>query len=829
MNSDDPKFTAYILDELSPEERTEILQQIEGDETLAAEADELRRLTESLRAELHGEKAEPLTPQQRAAILGETIQQESSIVVPPVAWWRSPAFVSAAAAVVIGGFVSAIYFQAKHIERLMALRSNDHDSTQSITLIEPSDEQLGAGDLADAPVSLAILDPYARALTSDHTPALKAWSPQPATIVPKDLTASNSMPNPEGPGTPIEPWSTTEQLSTAGKVNGTYALVPYFRARGVSDMPLDRSTALRSSKSMSLGRAGSSGPKAAYGAESPGFETGNVSDTSSTSTSTTPRNPEPHERDRRLTSVERKVQKELKDLQERLESLEKRQRKEAKSDSKDPVLQQTVDHVRRTLAALQAAQDGPSNTESYDNITDNPFLTVKENQLSTFSVDVDTASYTNIRRFLESNQRPPKGAVRIEELLNYFRYDYPQPAGKDPFACVSEVATCPWAPEHRLVRVGIKGREISRNQRPPANLVFLVDVSGSMASENKLPLVKDCLRILTDQLGPQDSVAIAVYAGASGCVLEPTNDMAKVRTALDKLEAGGSTNGAAGIQLAYDLAQRSFKRGASNRVILCTDGDFNVGVSDQGQLISLIQDKATTGVFLSVLGFGFGNLKDSTLEKLADKGNGNYGYIDSLAEGRRLFVEQMTGTLVTIAKDVKLQVEFNPAKVAAYRLIGYENRLLSKEDFNDDQKDAGEIGAGHTVTALYEIVPIGKDAPVAPTVDELKYGPRPADEIQESPELLTVKVRYKQPDTAISTKLEFPLTDVGATLEKSTRDFRWAAAVAGFGMLLRESPHKGSLSWALVDELATEGRSEKDNTERNAFVRLVDKARALSR
>jgi Ca-activated chloride channel family protein len=281
--------------------------------------------------------------------------------------------------------------------------------------------------------------------------------------------------------------------------------------------------------------------------------------------------------------------------------------------------------------------------------------------------------------------------------------------------------------------------------------------------------------------------------------------------------------------LAYDLAQRAFKRDASNRVILCTDVDFNVGISDQSQLVSLIQDKAKTGVFLSVLGFGFGNLKDSTLEKLADKGNGNYGYIDSLAEGRRLFVEQLTGSLVTIAKDVKLQVEFNPAKVAAYRLIGYENRLLSKEDFNDDQKDAGEIGAGHTVTALYEIIPTDKEAPAAPAVDELKYGPHLAESIADNPELLTLKVRYKQPDAQVSTKLEFPLTDTGATWEKSTRDFRWAAAVAGFGMLLRDSPHKGSLSWATVDEMAEEGRAGRDSADRTAFVRLIEKARAVSR
>jgi Ca-activated chloride channel family protein len=531
-----------------------------------------------------------------------------------------------------------------------------------------------------------------------------------------------------------------------------------------------------------------------------------------------------------------------KELEESRVTLEKRYttKTESKADAPDekPAAQgvefeQLGRRVEELRQRLQDQQDGESNTEAYDAIKDNPFLTVLDNPLSTFSIDVDTASYSNVRRFLNSNQRPPKGAVRIEELVNYFRYDYPQPKEKDPFGATMEVATCPWTPEHRLVRVGIKGREIPRNERPAANLVFLVDVSGSMEPENKLPLVKECLRLLNDQLGPDDSVAIAVYAGASGCVLEPTHDKEKVRTALSKLESGGSTNGAAGIQLAYDLAQRAFKKGGSNRVILCTDGDFNVGMTDQSQLVSMIEGKAKTGIFLSVLGFGYGNLKDSTLEKLADKGNGYYGYIDSIGEGRRLFVEQLAGTLCTIAKDVKIQVEFNPSQVGSYRLIGYENRLLAKEDFNDDTKDAGEIGAGHTVTALYEVVPAGRMMPGLAGVDELKYQKAKADVAaklrESSSEMLTVKVRYKQPDADTSTKVEFPLTDSGTTWEKSTRDFRWAAAVAGFGMMLRESPNKGSLSWSLVEELASEGRAEKESAERAEFVQLVDKARALAR
>jgi Ca-activated chloride channel family protein len=363
-----------------------------------------------------------------------------------------------------------------------------------------------------------------------------------------------------------------------------------------------------------------------------------------------------------------------------------------------------------------------------------------------------------------------------------------------------------------------------------------------MRPANKLPLVKESLRLLIDQLDDRDQVAIAVYAGASGTVLEPTRDKAKMRAALDRLEAGGSTNGAGGIQLAYDIAARSFIQGGTNRVILATDGDFNVGITSQSDLVELIEKKAKSGVFLSVLGYGMGNLKDSTLEKLADKGNGNYGYIDTLAEARKTLVEQMNGTLVTIAKDVKIQVEFNPAQASAYRLIGYENRVLAKEDFNDDKKDAGEIGAGHSVTALYEVVPVGKAVPsVPPAVDELKYTAKPASapaseksEIRNpqsatSPELLTLKLRYKQPDGDVSTKLEFPLTDRGETWEKSSPDFRWAAAVASFGMMLRESPHKGTATWDSTLELAHEGRGDDRSGYRAECVALIERARTIAR
>jgi Ca-activated chloride channel family protein len=482
-------------------------------------------------------------------------------------------------------------------------------------------------------------------------------------------------------------------------------------------------------------------------------------------------------------------------------------------------------------------QTEPGNTDAFDTITDNAFLSVRENPLSTFSTDVDTASYAIVRRFLNGQRLPPKGAVRIEELLNYFTYDYPQPKGDAPFSATMEVAACPWTPAHRLVRIGLKGREIAKDKRPASNLVFLLDVSGSMQPPERLPLLKQSLGLLIDQLGEEDRVAMVVYAGSSGCVLDSTSDKAEMRAALGRLEAGGSTNGGSGIQLAYDIARKNFIKGGTNRVILGTDGDWNVGITNHSDLFELITQRAKSGVFLTVLGFGMGNLKDSMLVKLADKGNGNYGYIDTLLEAKKLLVDQIGGTLVTIAKDVKIQVEFNPAQVSGYRLIGYEKRLLAKEDFNDDKKDAGEIGAGHTVTALYEVVPAGKELPVPAAVDALKYQPAPAAEKsaisnQQSaiaPELLTLKLRYKAPDGDTSKLLEFPLTDTGATWEKSSGDFRFAAAVAGYGMLLRDSPHKGGATWNSVHELAIEGKGADANGYRAEFISLLEKAQSLRR
>ena len=559
------------------------------------------------------------------------------------------------------------------------------------------------------------------------------------------------------------------------------------------------------------------------------------------------------------------------------------------------------------------------NTEAYDRVVDNPFLRVADHPLSTFSADVDTASYSNVRRFLDNGQLPPPDAVRIEEMVNYFDYAYAPPADGDPHPFVARVAvaSAPWAPTHRLVRIGIKAKEVSAAERKPSNLVFLLDVSGSMDEPNKLPLVKRSMKLLVEKLAADwlanegaagqpaaspSRISIVVYAGASGVALPPTQaaDKQTIFNAIDTLQPGGSTNGAAGIELAYNLAQKQFIKDGVNRVILCTDGDFNVGVTDQGGLTRLVEDKAKSGVYLSVLGFGMGNLKDATMEELTNKGEGNYAYVDTEAEARKVLVEQMAGTLQAVAKDVKLQVEFNPAEVSGYRLIGYENRVLAKEAFNDDTKDAGDVGAGHEVTALYEVVPAAVsrqagldaertradlrrqieelttalaksdqtaavqdalreklaalrqaqatlpepsgDVTPAPKVDDLRYQqkPEPAVAAAASGELLTLKLRYKQPDApkeqGTSTLIEFPVTDAGTTFDAADADFKFAANVAAFGMLLRDSPYKGTLTWAGLENLDSgqEARSHTlrdmgaEGTRRAEFYGLVRKAAQLA-
>ncbi len=481
------------------------------------------------------------------------------------------------------------------------------------------------------------------------------------------------------------------------------------------------------------------------------------------------------------------------------------------------------------LAGSYRAKTEAWNTAAYRHVDDNSFLAAWDNPLSTFSIDVDTASYANVRRFLASGTLPPKDAVRLEEMINYFHYDYPQPPDDAPFSINLDAAGCPWAPAHRLLRVGLQGRELPNEKRPPSNLVFLLDVSGSMNAENRLPLVKQAMRLLVEKLGENDRVAVVVYAGGSGIALPSTagDRREQIFTALENLQAGGSTNGAQGIELAYRIAADHFIKGGVNRVLLATDGDFNIGTTSEGELVRLIQEKAKSGVFLSVLGVGDNNLNDSMMQQLADKGNGNYAYLDSLDEARKVLVRQINGTLVTIAKDVKIQVEFNPAQVASYRLIGYEKRQLRKEDFNNDKIDAGEIGAGHTVTALYEVVPASAASDL-PGVDALKYQ-HPAKSLDKigSAELCTVKLRYKEPDGDTSKLLQRAFVDRGAPFANAAPDLKFAAAVAEFGMILRDSEFKGNGSLGAVAEWAQEGKGADTEGYRTGFLELVRKAGQL--
>lgn len=470
-------------------------------------------------------------------------------------------------------------------------------------------------------------------------------------------------------------------------------------------------------------------------------------------------------------------------------------------------------------------------TESYRYIEEGGFKTVDDQPLSTFSIDVDTASYSNVRRFLLDGRIPPADAVRIEEMVNYFSYDYTPPKEHDkPFSVDYEIAACPWNEAHQLLRVGLKGKPVAADERPESNIVFLLDVSGSMSSADKLPLLKKAMKMLVNNLTEKDRVAIVVYAGASGMVLPSTTCGTKgkpeIFDVLSRLESGGSTHGSQGIELAYKIAQKNFIPNGINRVILATDGDFNVGVTSEGELVRLIKSKAESGVFLTVLGFGTGNLNDATMESLADKGNGNYGYIDNLLEARKVLVQEIGGTLVTIAKDVKIQIEFNPKKVAAYRLIGYENRTLNNEDFNDDKKDAGEIGAGHTVTALYEIVPAGSQSH-GPKVDTLKYQTRVPSDPSVLDELMTIKLRYKKPDGHTSQMIGMAVKDDLKSKGAPSTDMQFAAAVACFGMVLKDSEHSNGFAYDDIVKLALSGKGYDRSGRRAEFITLVDIAKEL--
>ena len=471
------------------------------------------------------------------------------------------------------------------------------------------------------------------------------------------------------------------------------------------------------------------------------------------------------------------------------------------------------------------------NTEEYKSISENGFKQVGESPLSTFSIDVDPASYSNMRRFINRGELPPADAIRTEELVNYFSYDYPKPTGNDPVKITVEAGTCTWNTAHRLVRIGLKAKEIPTEQLPASNLVFLVDVSGSMWGANRLDLVKSSLKLLVNNLRNKDKVAIVTYAGSAGVKLEATSggDKQKIREAIDELTASGSTAGGAGIHLAYQIAKKNFISDGNNRIILCSDGDFNVGVSSAEGLEQLIEKERKSGVHLTVLGYGMGNYKDKKIQVLAEKGNGNHAYIDNLQEANRVLVGEFGATLHTVAKDVKLQVEFNPSQVQAYRLIGYESRLLKDEDFNNDAKDAGDMGAGHTVTAFYEVIPAGVKNEYVGKVDDLKYQKKEKMTLKPtgSDELLTVKLRYKAPDKDVSRKMELPFVDNKG--DSVSSDFRFASAVAMFGQLLRDSDFKGTADYDKVIKLAKQGLNNDERGYRREFIRLVEAAKGLEK
>ncbi len=467
------------------------------------------------------------------------------------------------------------------------------------------------------------------------------------------------------------------------------------------------------------------------------------------------------------------------------------------------------------------------NTEGYSTIHENGYKSPLRAPLSTFSIDVDAASYSNVRRFINDGQKPPVDAVRIEEMINYFDYDYPQPDNGHPFSIIYEMGKCPWNKDHILLHIGLQGEKIETGQVPPSNIVFLIDVSGSMSSHNKLPLLKKAFKLLVNQLRKEDRVAIVVYAGSSGLVLPstPGDQKETITAALDRLESGGSTAGAAGLKLAYRVAEENFIEDGNNRIILATDGDFNIGPSSNAEMERLITSYRDKGIFISVTGFGMGNYKDDKMEIIADKGNGNYAYIDNIMEAKKVFINEFSSTLYTIAKDVKIQIEFNPVYVKEYRLIGYENRLLNEEDFEDDKKDAGELGAGHTVTALYEIVTNDKDAQKSRNLKYQKSDVLPEASLNN--ELATIKFRYKKPDGIKSILMVQPIENSVRDVEELSDNFKFSAAVAGFGMLLRDSEFKGNLCYDNVLELAREGKGDDQNGYRNEFIRLVELSQHL--
>ena len=828
INPDDPKLTAYALGELDKAERAAIEAELEKSFACQRAVEEIRETAALLEKKLAAEELPGLAFAQQRKIEN---QLKESAGRPALSFWRILFYggVSVATACLIAAMLLPGLSRSKNKEQQLA--KNQSVNPQVVTQSAPPAPPVAT---KPAPVEARPVGPVAtppvRASSSGIATPKTDQGPAPAPISAPTVTFAQSAPAvtpPDNNPTAPLPGMKADSDASANPPNGVSAglnLNAVAVAKAGIDTPIaspspppqsvSGAVALNevNDSSGGLSRGGRGGTGGNFGGGGRGGGGGGFGGGGGRGRGAT-------------ANYYYNFPGESREVIN--DSLDQIVIVDGKSSGEVPVL--GVSPVLGRLFQSNSRTD----TAAYPHLIENSFLTALNHPLSTFSIDVDTASYANVRRFLNEGRMPPPDAVRIEEMVNYFKYNYPPPRGEDPFAANIEIAGCPWNSGHRLVRIGLKGREIAQDKRPPSNFVFLIDVSGSMQPPERLPLIKQALRQLVKKMTENDRVAIVVYASDAGIKLESTScsQKEKILQAIDELDAGGSTAGAAGIQTAYGVAQENFIKGGVNRVLLCTDGDFNVGITDQGQLVKMIQDKAKSGVSLTTLGVGTDNYKDALMQKLADKGNGNYAYLDTLEEAQKVLIDQMSGTLVTIAKDVKIQIEFNPAQVSAYRLIGYEKRMLRKEDFNNDAKDAGEIGAGHTVTALYEIVPAGGELR-AGEVDDLKYQ-HPAEEKPEryvsdaSKELLTLKLRYKQPDGDKSRLLEFPVTDNGKRFNNASTDFKFAAAVAEFGMLLRDSEFKGSSSYGAVLELAGEAKGADAEGYRSEFLNLVRKARGL--
>lgn len=778
----DPRITAYTLGELSPEEIAQFESEMASNPSLAAAVDEARALTDQLKSLFASETTPALDAERRDSILAQSAAvsynrlNDSRLNDKP--WWKRR-WVELAVAASLIFIVIGLSLPVVNSPRMATLSTGERATQQApVSDFQSPDAAVEAGDEE----SLRYQRPFA--IEPDSSEPYSS-APEMAGDAEDLQNVMSDHPFGEGAGGSanrsmmLEKQASTDLESLALPANAPSAAAPVMTSEGARSVAsaVPDSPALRSDSARRRAVASAPGGMGGGGRYAPKSQSAGVA------------------------------------LDEFAHS------------QPDTPTSDTTDEGR-----------GPGIAgDRFDLITDNAFKRVSEHPLSTFSIDVDTASYSKIRSFLNrSGMLPRPDAVRIEEMINYFDYAYEIPAAdsEHPLVARAEVVSCPWNEGHRLARIALKGKTLESEKRPPCNLVFLLDTSGSMDAANKLPLVREGMKLLLSKLGAQDRVAIVVYAGSAGLVLEstPASEDAKIRRALTELAAGGSTNGGAGIALAYQTARDNFIKEGVNRVILCTDGDFNVGTTGTDSLVRLVEAESKGGIFLTVLGFGMGNHNDAMLEQISGKGNGTYAYIDTINEARRVLVDQTDSTLVTIAKDVKLQVEFNPARVAAYRLIGYENRILAKEDFNDDKKDAGEIGAGHTVTALYEIVPAGKETDaIAPPVDELKYQkPVTLTDAAGSQEVITIKMRYKDPDSDTSKLVEFPVADEGKSFEQADVDVRFAAAVAAFGMKLRKSPYGGNWTFTDIEKTAEAAIGEDPYGLRAELVELVRKAATLS-